>query len=158
MVHDNNKWSRPDGNTIKSQLSPEQYRVTQQNGTEQPFNNAFYNHYEAGIYVDIMTGEPLFSSTSKFDAGCGWPSFFKPIDSQYIIEKSDLSHGMQRTEVRSKTGDSHLGHLFPDGPAPTGQRYCINSAALRFIPLQNLAQEGYAEYIPLFENEPKRAD
>ena len=136
---------------LKKKLTPEQYRVTQMCGTEPAFNNEFWNNHRAGIYVDIVSGEPLFSSLDKFDSGSGWPSFTKPIEKQNVTEKPDRTHGMERTEVRSSKGDSHLGHLFDDGPAPTGQRFCINSAALRFIPVEKLKEEGYAQYLPLFE-------
>lgn len=134
------------------QLTPMQYYVTQQNGTEPPYQNEYDQHFEEGIYVDIVSGKPLFSSKDKFDAGCGWPSFAKPIDESKIVEKLDLSHGMRRIEVRSKTADSHLGHVFPDGPRNLGGlRYCINSAALRFIPKEKLEEEGYREFLKLFE-------
>lgn len=137
-----------------SRLSPEQYRVTQQNGTERPFQNAYWDHKEPGLYVDVVSGEPLFTSFQKFDSGCGWPSFTKPIESEHIIEKHDTSHGMTRTEVRSRFGDSHLGHVFPDGPREAGGlRYCINSASLRFIPLDQLENEGYGSYLKLFQDQ-----
>lgn len=135
-----------------SRLSPEQYAVTQQSGTERPFQNAYWNHKQQGLYVDIVSGEPLFTSKDKFDSGCGWPSFTKPVESGNVIEKTDASYGMIRTEVRSQAGDSHLGHVFPDGPREAGGlRYCINSASLRFIPLEDLEREGYGEYTKLFQ-------
>jgi len=142
---------RPTDAELKSKLSPEQYNVTQCSATEPPFQNAFWDHHEPGIYVDVVSGEPLFSSTDKFDSRTGWPSFVRPIEPDNVTEHTDDSYGTERTEVRSAGGDSHLGHLFPDGPRPTGLRYCINSAALRFIPLARLEAEGYGKYRALFE-------
>lgn len=141
---------KKDANAI-ARLTPEQYRVTQENGTERPFTGEYDGHKEAGLYVDIVSGEPLFTSMDKFDSGCGWPSFTKPVEGENINELRDISHGMIRTEVRSKHGDSHLGHVFPDGPKDQGGlRYCINSASLRFIPVADLEAEGYGDYARLF--------
>ena len=138
---------------LKNLLTEEQYRVTIDNGTEPPFRNAYWNNKEEGLYVDVISGEPLFISKNKFNSGTGWPSFTKPIDKDHIIEKVDRTLGMSRTEVRSKKSNAHLGHVFNDGPAPTGQRYCINSAALRFISVDKMDQEGYTEYQELFNED-----
>jgi methionine-R-sulfoxide reductase len=140
-----------------SRLSPEEFQVMQQNGTERPFENAYWDHDEPGIYVDIVSGEPLFSSLDKFDSNCGWPSFTKPVETENVDERPDGSHGMSRTEVRSTHGDSHLGHVFDDGPKDAGGlRYCINSASLRFIPLDELESEGYGDYLKLFETKGRK--
>jgi methionine-R-sulfoxide reductase len=138
---------------LRRQLSKDQYHVTRECGTETPFQNAYWDNHQPGIYVDLITGEPLFSSLDKFDSGTGWPSFTKPISQDKVVEKRDSSHGMERTEVRSKASDSHLGHVFDDGPAPTGERYCVNSAALRFIPVEKLKEEGYDQYLSLFQSQ-----
>ncbi len=142
----------PNDTELQRTLTKDQYRVTRECGTETPFQNAYWDNHRAGIYVDIITGEPLFSSLDKFDSGTGWPSFTKPIAKERVVEKRDSSHGMERTEVRSSKSDSHLGHVFGDGPAPAGQRYCVNSAAMRFIPVEKLKEEGYGEYLALFQS------
>jgi methionine-R-sulfoxide reductase len=147
---------KPTDAELKTRLTPAQYQVTQCSATEPPFRNEFWDHHEPGLYVDVVSGEPLFSSTDKFDSGTGWPSFVRPLEPANITEHQDTSHGMHRVEVRSAGGDSHLGHLFPDGPQPTGLRYCINSAALRFIPAAKLEAEGYGRYRGLFETETPR--
>jgi len=136
---------------LRRLLSPEQYRVVKENGTERPFQNAYWNNKQRGIYVDVVSGAPLFSSQDKFDSGTGWPSFTKPLENDALVEKTDISHGMQRTEVRSRSADSHLGHIFDDGPPPTRTRYCINSASLRFVPVEELEAKGYGQYRKLFE-------
>lgn len=138
-------------NSIKQKLTSMQYKVTQENGTEPPFKNEFWDNKQDGLYVDIVSGEPLFSSSDKFDSGCGWPSFTKPVEDENVIEKSDKSHFMIRTEVRSKSANSHLGHVFTDGPGANGLRYCINSAAIRFIPVDKLEEEGYGEFSEIFK-------
>jgi methionine-R-sulfoxide reductase len=142
---------KPTDEEKRATLTPMQYQVTQCSATEPPFRNEFWDHHEPGIYVDVVSGEPLFASTDKFDSGTGWPSFVRPLEPGNVAEHSDTSHGMVRVEVRSAHAGSHLGHVFPDGPGPTGLRYCINSAALRFIPVARLEEAGYGRYRALFE-------
>jgi methionine-R-sulfoxide reductase len=137
---------------LRERLTPEQYYVTQRGGTEPAFHNAYWDNHGAGIYVDVISGEPLFSSLDKFDSGTGWPSFTKALPGNHVVEKSDRALGMERTEIRSHQSNAHLGHVFEDGPAPTGLRYCMNSAALRFVPVEKLQEEGYGQYLSLFEN------
>lgn len=146
-------YNKPSDAEMRKKLTPLQYEVTQHEGTERAFSNEYWNNKKAGIYVDIVSGEPLFSSLDKYDSGTGWPSFTKPLEPDNITTKTDFKLFMPRTEVRSKNAGSHLGHLFDDGPAPTGQRYCMNSASLRFIPIEKLEEEGYGEYLKLFQEE-----
>jgi peptide methionine sulfoxide reductase msrA/msrB len=146
---------KPSEAELRSELTPLQFKVTQLGHTEPPFRNAYWKHDARGLYVDITTGQPLFTSNEKFDSGTGWPSFVRPIEGDAVIEKRDASHGMERVEVRSKIGDAHLGHVFDDGPPPTGLRYCINSASLRFVGVGDLEAQGYAKYRPLFGAAPR---
>jgi methionine-R-sulfoxide reductase len=148
-------FKKPSDAELKKELTPLQYQVTQHEGTERPFQNEYWDNHEAGIYVDVVSGEPLFSSLDKYESGTGWPSFTKPLEPANVKTKTDRSLFMERTEVRSAHADSHLGHVFDDGPAPTGLRYCMNSASMRFIPVSKLAEAGYGQYLPLFEKAKK---
>lgn len=147
---DSSQFKKPDAAELKKKLTPEQFAVTQKSATEPAFANKYWNNHEPGIYVDVVSGQPLFSSLDKFDSGCGWPSFTQPLANTDVVEHADHSYGMDRTEVRSKMADSHLGHVFDDGPGPTHLRYCINSASLRFIPLNKMEAEGYGKYLEPF--------
>ena len=152
MQHNDTK---PNDAELKKKLTAIQYDVTQHDATEPPFRNEYWDNHKAGIYVDVVSGEPLFSSLDKFESGTGWPSFTKPLEPENVVSKTDRKFFMVRTEVRSKHADSHLGHVFDDGPAPTGQRYCMNSASMRFIPVERLEAEGYGQYLPLFKGAAK---
>lgn len=151
------QYSKPSDAELKKRLSPLQYDVTQHDGTEPAFRNEYWDNHNAGIYVDVVSGEPLFSSLDKFESGTGWPSFTKPLEAANVTEKTDRKFFMSRTEVRSRHAGSHLGHVFNDGPAPTGLRYCMNSASMRFIPVEKLEAEGYGKYLPLFQGQAAQA-